>query len=65
MISNRDPLQGLIDYINEITGLTGDNVHMIKMKTDDGTVLELLEYVTHPTELIPHQIYNVGICHIA
>ncbi len=53
------------DYINEITGITGGIVHMIKLKSDDGTVLELLEYINHPTKLIKHKIYNVGICHIA
>ena len=53
------------DYINTITGINGGLVHMIKLKADDGTVLELLEYVNHPTDLIKHKIYNVGICHIA
>ena len=53
------------DYINEITGIKNANVHMIKLKADDGTVIELLDYVTHPTELIDHKIYNAGVCHIA
>lgn len=53
------------DYINTITGLKGAKVHMIKMKAPDGTVLEILEYQTHPTQLIKHEIYNVGICHVA
>ena len=53
------------DYINDITGVSGANVHMIKLKADDGTVVELLDYVTHPTELIEQEIYNVGACHIA
>ncbi|MBT6673506.1 MAG: hypothetical protein HOB13_12305, partial [Lentimicrobiaceae bacterium] len=25
----------------------------------------LLDYVTHPTELIEQEVYNVGACHIA
>ena len=53
------------DYINEITGMKGANVHMIKLKADDGTVLELLEYITHPTDAITQEVYNVGACHIA
>ena len=53
------------EYINVITGLKNSNVHMIKLEADDGTVLELLDYVTHPTELIKQPIYNVGACHIA
>jgi len=53
------------DYINDITGVSGANVHMIKLKADDGSVVELLDYVTHPTELIEQEIYNAGACHIA
>jgi catechol 2,3-dioxygenase-like lactoylglutathione lyase family enzyme len=53
------------DYINTITGLKNGVAHFIKMKTPDGFVLELLEYTSHPTELIKHPIINVGICHIA
>lgn len=53
------------DYINKITGLEGANVHMIKLKAQDGTVLEILEYEGFPTELIPQPIYNVGAAHIA
>ena len=53
------------DYINKITGLDASNIHMIKLQAEDGTVLELLEYVTHPTELIVQPIHNVGLCHIA
>ena len=53
------------EYINKITGLNCGNVHMIKLTADDGTVLELLDYVSHPTHLIKQLIYNVGACHIA
>ena len=52
-------------YINEITGIKNANVHMIKLKADDGTVIELLEYPTHPTKLIKQEVYNVGQTHIA
>ena len=53
------------DYINEITNMKGANVHMIKLKADDGSVLELLDYVTHPTSSIKQSVYNVGACHLA
>jgi len=53
------------DYMNKITGIENANTHMIKLKADDGTVVELLDYVTHPTELIEQEVYNVGACHIA
>jgi hypothetical protein len=38
---------------------------MIKLASLDGTVIELLEYVTHPTELVEIPVYNVGACHLA
>tara|TARA_B100001013_G_scaffold321703_1_gene231787 strand:+ start:343 stop:777 length:435 start_codon:yes stop_codon:yes gene_type:complete len=53
------------DYINEITGIHNANVHMIKLKADDGTVIELLEYPTHPTNLIKQEVYNAGLAHVA
>jgi catechol 2,3-dioxygenase-like lactoylglutathione lyase family enzyme len=53
------------EYINIITGMVGANVHMIKLKAIDGTVIELLEYVTHPTDLVKTPVYNVGACHLA
>ena len=53
------------DYINKITGLSGANVHMIKLKAMDDTVLELLEYTSHPTTPQILEIHNVGACHLA
>ena len=53
------------NYINKITGINGANVHMIKLQADDGTVVELLDYTTHPTDLIKQEIYNAVACHIA
>ena len=52
-------------YINKITGIKNADVHMIKLKAEDETVLEILEYRNHPTELMEQPIYNVGACHIA
>lgn len=53
------------EYINEITGLTNGYAHFVKLKMPDGTVLELLEYPSHPTESHNLSIINVGICHLA
>lgn len=53
------------DYINEITGLTQGSAHFVKLKMEDGAVLELLEYPTHPTSPHSLSIINVGVCHIA
>lgn len=54
------------DYINTITGISGGNVHMVKLETEDKKfVIELLEYLNHPTELIKQPVHNVGCCHVA
>ena len=53
------------EYINKITGITDGVAHFVKLRMPDGTVLELLEYPTHPTESHNLSIINVGICHIA
>ena len=53
------------EYINKITGIENGIAHFIKLQATDGTVIELLEYPSHPTE--PHElsILNVGVLHIA
>lgn len=53
------------EYINRITGIKNGIAHFIKLKAQDDTVIELLEYPSHPSE--PHglSILNVGILHIA
>ena len=53
------------EYINKITGIKNGVAHFIKLKMKDGTVLELLEYPSHPTEPHSLSILNVGVCHIA
>ena len=53
------------DYINTIIGITDADIHMIKLKSRDGTVLELLEYRSHPTQLTNQKSYNAGVCHVA
>tara|TARA_B100001971_G_C18028316_1_gene451190 strand:+ start:150 stop:596 length:447 start_codon:yes stop_codon:yes gene_type:complete len=53
------------EYINKITGITNANVHAIKLKSEDETILEIIEYTNHPTELVDQEIYNAGACHVA
>lgn len=52
-------------YISTITGIEDATAHFYKLKAQDGTVIELLEYPSHPTEKFNLPIINVGICHIA
>jgi catechol 2,3-dioxygenase-like lactoylglutathione lyase family enzyme len=52
-------------YINNVLGLTNGKIHMIKLKTIDGYIIELLEYLNHPTEIVKTPFYNVGNCHLA
>jgi catechol 2,3-dioxygenase-like lactoylglutathione lyase family enzyme len=53
------------EYINRITGIKNGIAHFIKLKALDDTVIELLEYPSHPTEPHDLSILNVGILHIA
>ncbi len=52
-------------YINEVLGLTNGKIHMVKLKTEDGYIIELLDYVNHPTDFINAPFYNIGTSHIA
>lgn len=52
-------------YINDVLGLSGGKIRMIKLKTQDGYIIELLEYVNHPTDILNNPFYNVGTCHVA
>jgi len=52
-------------YINEVLGISDGDIHMIKLKTRDNYIIELLDYINHPTEDLNKPFYNVGICHIA
>ena len=53
------------EYINLITGIENGSAHFIKLKGEDGFVLELLEYPSHPTDPLDISIINVGVLHIA
>ena len=52
-------------YINKITNIKNGIAKFAKLRMNDGSVLELLCYPSHPSS--PHclSILNVGICHIA
>ena len=53
------------DYINTVLGIKKANIRMVKMLTKDDIMIELLEYVTHPTGIPDLPFYHTGICHIA
>ena len=55
------------DYINDITCTTDAVVKMVKMKSLDGSVIEILSYTgaVSPTTKPRVPIYNVGEAHLA
>jgi len=54
------------EYIDKILDLNGVKLWIIKLKADDGTMIELLEYMSHPQKASDiHQIYDIGCSHIA
>ena len=52
-------------YINDVLGINQAKISMVKLKTKDGYIIELLKYINHPTEYLSAPFYNVGICHLA
>ena len=52
-------------YINDVLGLSDGKIRMVKLKSNDGYIIELLEYIHHPTDLLDRPFYNVGSCHVA
>ena len=54
------------DYIDSITGLSRVRLWMVKLTADDGSMVELLQYLSHPQEALDnHQICDIGCSHIA
>jgi len=54
------------EYIDTILDLSGVKVRMIKLTADDGTMLELLKYSSHPKKSNDnHQICDIGCSHVA
>ncbi|MFZ3169722.1 MAG: VOC family protein [Candidatus Methanoperedens sp.] len=54
------------DYIDSILGLSGVHLRMVKLVTADGSMIELLQYLSHPNQPpIKSGICNLGCSHIA
>jgi len=52
-------------YINDVLGLSDGKIHMVKLKSIDGYIIELLEYINHPTDFANLPFFNAGSCHVA
>ena len=54
------------DYIDSILGLSGVQLRMVKLVTGDGSMIELLQYQSHPNQPpLKSEIYDLGCSHIA
>jgi catechol 2,3-dioxygenase-like lactoylglutathione lyase family enzyme len=54
------------EFIDEILGLTNVKVNTIKMSADDGGLIELLCYSSHPQKTdSKRKIYSIGASHVA
>ena len=53
------------EFIDTVLGLKGVCVTTVKMKTSDGSILELLNYKSHPRLQEARAINDIGISHIA
>lgn len=52
-------------FIDTILNLQNVRVKTIKMLADDGNLVELLWYESHPRETNKKEIYNIGASHVA
>lgn len=54
------------EYIDKISGLSGVKVWMIKLAADDGTMVELLKYMSHPQKAPDNpKLCAIGCSHVA
>ena len=54
------------EYIDSILGLSGVHLRMVKLTADDGSMIELLQYLSHPNQPpIKSEICDLGCSHIA
>ena len=54
------------EYIGKILGLKNVKVTTVKMAADDGTLIELLYYHSHPHKPVEaREIYDTGLSHLA
>ena len=53
-------------YVQNVTGVPGAQIWMIKLKARDGVSIELLQYLSHPQKMPPpRQACDVGVNHVA
>src|SRR4030042_1321394 len=54
------------DYIDSILGLSGARVRMVKLTAEDGSMIELLQYLSHPRKApASRQLCDIGCSHVA
>ena len=54
------------DYIDSVLGLFGARVWMVKLTANDGSMIELLQYPSHPREARQNpQLCDIGCSHVA
>lgn len=53
------------EYIDNLSALKGVKVKTIKMSADDGNLIELLYYESHPRKAINRDICDMGYSHVA
>ena len=54
------------DYVQAVTDVPGANVRMVKLKAADGVSIELLQYLSHPSDVPePGKACDVGCNHVA
>lgn len=53
-------------YIDSISGLSGVHLRMVKLIADDGSMIELLQYLSHPNQPpVKSKLYDLGCSHVA
>ena len=53
------------DYIDNFCSLKGVNVRTVKMALENGNMIELLDFVSHPEDNLDKKINQIGCTHIA
>ena len=54
------------EYLSRLIGLQKARVHVVKIAAPDGSVIELMQILSHPLEKVPAHAFNMMGCnHIA
>jgi catechol 2,3-dioxygenase-like lactoylglutathione lyase family enzyme len=54
------------NYIDNVVGLQDTELRMVKLTTDDGSMIELMQFLSHPVESpLKNKIYDLGCSHVA